>query len=572
MKLLAIYIRERHNVSDLLVSFCSEFYIKYENSTLTLNSNKGINISQRYYNSESSISLLVGDNGVGKSTIVESLVDIFSNIMMDGFSVWLNNNKIYIYDALGIISEVICNNFSYEISNDLPLNDNKNLFNLNVNNIFDVHKYTNDIRNKRKNVINLTNNEIIKSNKKKIAKEELERDFNFVNKVFKHKKPKLAIKLKIAKLLFSSASLILIGDTNHINRINNIKVDNNLINHDIDPINFENNVNKLIYYKYGYERVFFEYQEIENKILNFDIPDTFLFSVFHSILLEHINYKFQNSDDKRLAYYEALKDFIDHFHEFGCVDDVICFFSRDKNDINILKYSFLEKIYIELHDNENIDSYKKNGNIEFLFDDLDYFKWAIEEYDIKDSKTPFVDMGVSWGWSGMSTGESARLKLFSRIYDGVKRVKEISKNSWIYIIIDEIDLYLHPEWQRTIIKEIYDLIESLSDFETKISLIITSHSPIIASDVLAKDIIHLHRVNDKTIIKENTFGFGSNIYDLYYKTFSLQSTIGEHSKGIIDELVIKTSAKTLTKEEIEIVKSIGDEVVRDILLSRLKND
>jgi len=59
------------------------------------------------------------------------------------------------------------------------------------------------------------------------------------------------------------------------------------------------------------------------------------------------------------------------------------------------------------------------------------------------------------------------------------------------VLVDEIDLHLHPRWQRTIVKQIRETFPNLQ-------FIVTSHSPFVAQDMTEKDkIIVLTRDGDK---------------------------------------------------------------------------
>lgn len=64
------------------------------------------------------------------------------------------------------------------------------------------------------------------------------------------------------------------------------------------------------------------------------------------------------------------------------------------------------------------------------------------------------------------------------------------------VLFDEIDLHLHPRWQRTIVQKIRETFPNLQ-------FIVTSHSPFIAQDMTEKDkIIVLTRDGDKVTARE----------------------------------------------------------------------
>ena len=69
------------------------------------------------------------------------------------------------------------------------------------------------------------------------------------------------------------------------------------------------------------------------------------------------------------------------------------------------------------------------------------------------------------------------------------------------VLIDEIDLHLHPLWQQTVVSKLKDTFKNIQFF-------ITTHSPIVASDVDGA----VFAVKDGLLIPEKTFGkLSSNI-------------------------------------------------------------
>lgn len=64
------------------------------------------------------------------------------------------------------------------------------------------------------------------------------------------------------------------------------------------------------------------------------------------------------------------------------------------------------------------------------------------------------------------------------------------------LIIDEIDLHMHPAWQR-------EIIENLTKIFTKTQFIVTAHSPLIAQAALNSNLVLLKRVSDHIKV-ENT--------------------------------------------------------------------
>ncbi|WP_455818154.1 AAA family ATPase [Pseudomonas cerasi] len=193
---------------------------------------------------------------------------------------------------------------------------------------------------------------------------------------------------------------------------------------------------------------------------------------------------------------------------------------------------------------ENIDAYSGG----FSEDADNHFRvtdfYAIE--NIVDTIKE-LDKGISinfkCGWRGISSGEFARLHIFSENFNYLKQQKK--KVNSIYLL-DEIDLYLHPEWQRTFLSDFLSqllTIEATSDAQ-KPQVILTTHSPVIISDFISDDIVAFRRKDDDEYSQEydeiiigKSAGFGNPIADVYMDGMHLESTFGELSRRRIDSLI-----------------------------------
>lgn len=192
-------------------------------------------------------------------------------------------------------------------------------------------------------------------------------------------------------------------------------------------------------------------------------------------------------------------------------------------------------------------------------------------------------------WLELSSGEKAILSLFSRFYS---KKDEIS-NDFILILLDEPELYFHPEWQRKFIKMFVKFINEIFK-DKKVQIVMTSHSPFVASDLPKENVIMLgkYKEDDKETKTEdynhkfqkvgnckvkprdiNTFG--ANIFDLYSKAFFVESSFGEFAKEKIQDIAEKIKEKKYdeNKEEIDyIVDSIGEKLVKTKLLNMIKEN
>jgi glycosyltransferase involved in cell wall biosynthesis len=112
------------------------------------------------------------------------------------------------------------------------------------------------------------------------------------------------------------------------------------------------------------------------------------------------------------------------------------------------------------------------------------------------------------------------------------------------IILDEIELYFHPEFQRIFIYELIKSINHLKGFNYKYNIIFLTHSPFILSDIPTANILKL----DKGDIKNNSVDeetYAANVHDLLANDFFLENGfMGEYAKQKIKDLL-----KYLTYDE-----------------------
>ncbi len=203
------------------------------------------------------------------------------------------------------------------------------------------------------------------------------------------------------------------------------------------------------------------------------------------------------------------------------------------------------------------------------------------------SKFRSKDPTFSFNWKELSTGEIAIFNMISQFY---KLKKEISNDQNYLIIMDEPDTYLHPEWQRKFFNIFIDFLSNIVlEKKKEAQLILTSHSPFIASDLPKENVIMLdtYDQNDHEVIyykqkpglckvvKNSNFNtFGANIFDLYKEAFFINSTFGEFSRKKIKETVelLTPSEKDRKFKEMEIeinknkikyiISSIGEKLIK----------
>ena len=153
-------------------------------------------------------------------------------------------------------------------------------------------------------------------------------------------------------------------------------------------------------------------------------------------------------------------------------------------------------------------------------------------YDSAGINDTYSDIGnkLNLYFELLSEGEERFIDIIAKINDCIKPNENIRL---LVLLLDEPDQSLHPEWSRRFIDIITQAINSMN-FEGKIQLILSTHSPYLLSDILPSDICKLNRNNvNRTLTISNTTdtekanGLGANIYDLLNQEFFMDNTVGE---------------------------------------------
>ena len=182
--------------------------------------------------------------------------------------------------------------------------------------------------------------------------------------------------------------------------------------------------------------------------------------------------------------------------------------------------------------------FKLNG--ESLEEIYKFIQFLREDFTITYDRNTFAKLNelssyIKFNWSGLSSGEHSLLNLFGRIFSVVDRVKYEKK---ILLMLDEVDIGLHPEWQRKWISEILPKIKAIFT-EQHIQIIMTTHSPIMLSDIYSEDVILLQKdsLGKRVVDKKDLRTFGQNIHELYHSSFFLESARGEYAMTQINETI-----------------------------------
>jgi energy-coupling factor transporter ATP-binding protein EcfA2 len=146
----------------------------------------------------------------------------------------------------------------------------------------------------------------------------------------------------------------------------------------------------------------------------------------------------------------------------------------------------------------------------------------------------------------LSSGEKQKIYSISSILyhlsnlDSVKNTRTKTAYTNVNIVLEEIELYFHPEMQRNFINDILDSISGIELYKIKaINFCFVSHSPFILSDIPKENIMFLENIDNKAVqIFDNKSTFGANIHDLLKDGFFMKKgSIGEFAKNRITKTI-----------------------------------
>lgn len=176
----------------------------------------------------------------------------------------------------------------------------------------------------------------------------------------------------------------------------------------------------------------------------------------------------------------------------------------------------------------------------------------------------------------LSSGERQFMFMMSSIIYHVMNIKSVPMNRVAYrclnIVLDEVEICFHPEYQRTLI---YKLLKAIKDLHLNtycsFNILLTTHSPFILSDIPQSNILYLEKgkAKDKTNMRNP---FAANVNDILYQSFFLNNGfMGEFAKQKIIKLLKNLpKGKDKGQKAEELVGLIGEPMLRERLEEMIK--
>jgi predicted ATP-binding protein involved in virulence len=555
MELVYLWVKNYKNIVDQGFNFSPRFRCEYDEDTKELNivdkEETGEFYPKNFFGDNINVTAIVGENGSGKSSILTEILKCIENRKNIFLFHDKNLNQIFLNTKLSekskLSSTLTKNNintkdsFFYHYKNDVnaPILENRYAR-------YNEEGFIFTEPNKSNNVLDIKEEET-ETLKKLIdlvhdnVYEKIDINKFFVPRVIVLEKDEKILKESLTKIedkyLKKYENMKKFLDRKELLLLENILYFHSIFKTDIGYFELKNN-GEL---KFNCDVLSKNKKEVEEEILR-----------FHSQIIlqsyeEQISLHLKKNKNLHLNVFE-LNELKRIFNLFKKIDEVLELL--EKNADGTYSSSIrIDKIYQNDNNRELLQNLPKFLKVEFTL--LKRFRY-----------------------SNLSSGERIFLEILYSVRNiiNLREKNESCKN--IFILIDEVENSLHPEWQK---KLIIGLFSFLKIYQINIHIIIATHSPFILSDLPKENIIFLEKGKQVYPFEDGKQTFGANIHTLLSHGFFMKDGLmGEFAKSKIDDVIKylnndKRSTITTDEDAQNIINIIGEPIIKRELQRMLKN-
>ena len=180
-------------------------------------------------------------------------------------------------------------------------------------------------------------------------------------------------------------------------------------------------------------------------------------------------------------------------------------------------------------------------------------------------------------FSTLSSGEKQFIYTIGSILYHLRNVDSVGQRGvtddiyykHINIILEEIELYYHPEMQRKLISYLVNNINRLHLNTRSIQIMLVTHSPFVLSDIPGCNVLYL--TEGKTSGDKMPESFGANIFELLKDNFYLkEGPIGVHSYRILEKMFKLLNEKKIKKCDYDTIRQMVEYVGEPFLKEELE--
>ena len=618
-----IYQNDEEKIIGKDFNFSSKYKLKYINKNLQIEENK--NYIPNFYNINanniSNITAIIGRNGSGKTTLLDMITRILCVGPFGQYSFivgFIKNNEIYVYAKEGLINKKIEHDFKLitfenqnikeSICKDMIKNTSIVFFSNIVN-----------LRNKQINSSIMKNNFFNISIEEDINKTYIEPDIElnrkyvnqkFVDQRFVDNRVNREIKNKMTerniKFLLQNNSILKVENislyfkcyqtlgvfTSSLDKLRYYRKNNPVKRSDnyIDKLNYSvtrkekeiyEEIEREILYRHCSRRrdvldiayfilvdKFFE--ELYNKINNNDIINLInneikkkvkrsraiemiyqVIGVIENIEIDKIRTSYQKSIDNE----DSITDIVNEFKNF--LQEICKKYKQTLNNLGGIIGN--HQIMVDTFRPYRKGKIQKGKVLHQIMPIISVPNEEIKTlYKILNSDNNFIEM-FNLEFKGLSSGQQALLNMYSSFYDVLDKIED-KKN--VLVLMDEPELYFHPEWQR---KYIYFIVEFFNTYykDKNVQIVFTSNSPYVLSDLNNSSVIMMEK-------EEENKTFAGNIMNLLIDNYFMEDTIGKFAEEKIKGIVNRVKNKKANSDDFKIIDQIGEDVIRKNIEEMIK--
>ncbi|MEF7637398.1 AAA family ATPase [Bacillus thuringiensis] len=527
MKIVYIWFRMNNIVDAVSFNLGSERTFSFNIETSELSYHKNVFYIENFFTPNNQqykveINGIVGANGVGKTSIINNIRKIVTGQKVGKYIVIIEKDKDFIIYTNRKVKYKSNNNFQIKQS------WNKELFNtIYFSNVIDVG-YFNNKNIERNKHIDVSTNYLVQKDIRSFYIEDLYNQILFVNKFGKSNfvtncniPQSIYLYLTTVRSDFPVSKILPQIQLEKIFKKN--MEEEELINKDPRI--------KSFYRKFLKSSSYYIYFEIHNLLKNELGPlKNSLEGPMETVINEFVVHENKSLYNQFFEIKKTINGIIDA--ENGLRQPFLDTFERLEKEVKIL-YSLMNEEQLDNSQGVGARGIRARLNMEAINEDVYtlFMKW--NHYGLG---------GLIW--TELSSGEYGFLNMFSRIYAAYKKLTFDSPREMTILLIDEGELYFHPQWQKQMIKILLEGIKLIFEETNKpIQIILTTHSPFILSDIPSDRNLFLKQNDLNEVVcldnlEDTQLTFGANIHHLYSHAFFLQDGLmGEFAKDKINKLV-----------------------------------
>ena len=200
------------------------------------------------------------------------------------------------------------------------------------------------------------------------------------------------------------------------------------------------------------------------------------------------------------------------------------------------------------------------------FVSLDFLPPPLFERDIFFKKVGSTQCDIVF--DSLSSGEKQMLYSLGAIVYHLQNLNNtlLVRYRNVNVILEEIELYFHPEYQRAYVQKLLDMIRGshLNNIES-VNILFVTHSPFILSDIPKNNVLFLNDGRSVSEMQENTFG--ANIHMILQNAFFLNGvTIGDFARDKINKLFGKLHQDEITEDMYQEIMLVSEPFIKSQLL------